>query len=563
MSDEYTLEQEITLLEQDQALLKETLNEQRAQLATAAEVAKAALQTSIQETERELQETRSRLVSLKVEAGLVETEHKVTPAKLYQVPSLPTFLDVLPMQLNEMRASLVAKPSPSEVANAQKNPLVLYAPSGMGKSLLASIIAHDELIRRNFVSGIFWVNLGAEPDITGLQMKIMHGLTGQTANFLDSEEGLSTLQAYCSKRACLIILDNAWDVRDILAFSGLGQYCQLVVTTSQKEVVDYISHFMASAQYFTVKMLNTAESLTLLKYFANIDRDDAQFTEHGETLSDFCRGIPSALKLTGALLKQQIYTIPQLLEQLNSHACEDLPNTQTCPLMRAMRVNVDSLGDASEHYIALAVFAEYNCIPVQAVLMLWQYLYHLTPEQSRDFIIKLSEQGLLERVGDLKTGYLSLQVAHYDYICAEAELDKLHEHLLAAYRRLCGQHGWATGPKDGYFFEYLVMHLHITQRQRELKNLLLDFDWIRNKLAYCGLHSLLNDYAWLQESDQDIALITEALQRAAPVLLSQLNNVEGIATALLNQLWVKPSADIQKLLNHAKELAHDWQPPKR
>lgn len=563
MSDEYTLEQEITLLEQDQALLKETLSEQRAKFATASDKAKVALKAHIQETERELQETRSRLESLKIEAGLVEAEQKVTPAKLHQVPPLPRFLEILPAQLKEIRAQLVAKPSPSEVANQQKNPLVLYAPSGMGKSLFASAIAHDELIRRNFVSGIFWISLGAEPDITGLQMEMMRNLTGKNENFLDSEEGLSTLQAYCSKRACLVVLDNAWDVRDILAFSGLGQYCQLVVTTNQKELVEYVSHFMAATQHHTVKMLNTAQSLTLLKHYAAVKENDAQFAEHGETLSDFCRGIPSALKLTGALLKQQVYTIPKLLEQLNSHACEDLPNTQACPLMRAMRVNVDSLGDASEHYIALAVFAEHNRIPVQAVLMLWQYLYHLTAEQAREFIVKLSEQGLLDLIGDLKTGYLSLQVAHYDYICAEAEFDKLHEHLLAAYRRLCGQHGWATGPKDGYFFEYLVMHLHITQRQRELKNLLLDFDWIRTKLAHCGLHSLLNDYAWLQESDQDIALIADALQRAAPRLLTQLNNVEGVATELLNQLWVKPSVDIQKLLNHAKEFAHDWQPPKR
>lgn len=562
MSDEYTLEQEITLLEQDQALLKETLTEQSAQLGAVSGAEKEKIKQSIKEVEQELKETQQQLAQLKIKAGLIEPDQKITPGALYHVPPLPTFLDILPPQLSEMKARLVIKPSPSEVANAQKNPLVLHAPSGMGKSLVAAAIAQDDLIRRNFVSGIFWVNLGPEPDIAGLQAELMQALSGKRVQFLDSETGQAELQAFCSKRACLMILDNAWDVRDILAFSGLGQHCQLMITTCQKDVMEYLEHFMSGVQYYSLKMLSQEQSTAFLQHCCNSGATD--FLRRSEPLADFCRGIPSALKLTGSLLKPPCsFDLHDLLSTLSNHSCEDLPKKQPCPLMRAMRVSVDQLGDESEYYIALAVFADYNRIPIQAVLMLWHYLYHLTDEQVRDFIVLLSERGLLGLTGDLKTGFLSLQVAHYDYICAEADFSKLHEHLLAAYRRQCGQHGWATGPKDGYFFEFLTMHLHTTQRTRELKNLLLDFDWIKNKLNYVGLHSVLNDYAWLEETDQDVALVSDALQRAAPVIVKQAENIEGIATELLNQLWVKPSPEIQKLLNHAKEFANDWQPPKR
>ncbi|OUD15520.1 NB-ARC domain-containing protein [Thioflexithrix psekupsensis] len=558
MSDEYTIEQELTLLEQDQMLLKDTLNDQQTKLAQAPQQEQSELLAQIQHTQRELQETENRLQHLKTQLAWSENQKNV-PGPLYDTPELPLLSDTLPAFVSDIKARLVIQPSPSEVHNTQKNPLILHAPSGMGKSTIARLIAHDDPVRRNFVSGIFWISLGEEPDLVARQQHILHHLTTEPFNALDSEQGREELRSHCRGRACLIILDNAWDIRDVLAFSQLGQHCQLLITTTQKEVVEYAGHLLNGAQTYALKSLDSAQSFTLLQLRSDISKRDKAI----DALVDFSRGIPTVLDLMARLLKQNVFDPETLLHQLSQQACQDLPDDHPCPLMRAMRVSVDALGDESEYYIALAVFADYNRIPLQAVFMFWHYLYHLTPDQSRDFLSKLVARGLIDTVGDVKTGVLTLQVAQHRYLVAEAEPEKLHEHLLAAYRRQCGQHGWAAGPNDGYFFENLTLHLHLSQRHRELKSLLLDFDWIYRKLSYTSLHGLLNDTAWLSETDADIARLDTALQRAADTLVKQTGDIEGIASTLLTQLWVNPSMEIQKLLNHAKEYAHDWQPPTR
>jgi hypothetical protein len=130
--------------------------------------------------------------------------------------------------------------------------------------------------------------------------------------------------------------------------------------------------------------------------------------------------------------------------------------------------------------------------------------------------------------------------------------------LLAAYRRQCDQHGWVNGPNDGYFFEYLCMHLHYAERDNELKLLLLDFDWIQNKLQATSVHALLNDYEWLEAAE--IEKVKKALSDSALLLLE---NKQELPTQLLDNLWgdesLKDNKDIQALLNQAKELAPDWQ----
>ncbi|OAD21028.1 WD-containing repeat protein [Candidatus Thiomargarita nelsonii] len=135
----------------------------------------------------------------------------------------------------------------------------------------------------------------------------------------------------------------------------------------------------------------------------------------------------------------------------------------------------------------------------------------------------------------------------------------VRDFLLAAYRRQCGQHGWVSGPNDGYFFEYLCMHLHSAGRDNELKLLLLDFDWIQNKLEATSVLALLNDYQWLE--DKDIERVKNVLSKGGLILLK---NKQELAIQLLDNLWgdesLQDNKDIQALLYQAKEAAPDWQP---
>jgi hypothetical protein len=250
------------------------------------------------------------------------------------------------------------------------------------------------------------------------------------------------------------------------------------------------------------------------------------------------------------LLRQQpLPTWQECIKILQQSRNNDFPDSHPHTLMQAMQINLDALEEQSEYYLTLAIFINYTRIPQATVVMLWRYLYHLPTEPAYQFLAKLAEQGLLR----LQESYIQLHTFQHDYLYTNcADVDNLHTHLLTAYRRHC-QHGWASGPNDGYFFQYLCQHLLAAERLSELKSLLLDFDWLRAKWRVCPLHSLLKDYNLLPD-DSEINRVKQALLTAAPTLLVQRKQ---LANQLFKQLKTNYTPDMEKLLNQLAEAATD------
>ncbi|EIJ43427.1 NB-ARC domain-containing protein [Beggiatoa alba B18LD] len=562
MSDEFTLEQEITLLKQDTTLLNESLAELQQKLAQEKNEAQhLVLVGKINDIQQELVEAQKKLVTLTAQqsGGDKEDEQKLgAPAKLHGVPALPDYCLPAPI-FNELKAKLVVKPTLAEGADGQKNPILFLAPSGRGKSLQAIVLAHDISVRRAFSEGIFWINMGSQPDIIAHQQALIRAFNISaigTPEFISAEEGLTILRGIGKGRACLFILDDVYDVRDVMAFSGLGKACQLLITSCHPEIADDLKHFMPSLQSYTLEAFTKEQAIDYFKQCYTQPLPEplpADLT----ALFNTCEYSPTALKLSAQLAKATAKPDwTGLLTQLQDRTL-DFPEAHPVSLLQALHLNVEALGDYGEYYLTLGVFADYTKIPQAAIVLLWRYLYHLPDETAYNFIQQLNAQGLLYFNSDSPRSDVHLHPYQHDYLCEFADLDKLHTHLLAAYRRYCQPHGWAKGPDDGYFFEYLCLHLLAAERTRELKTLLMDFDWLNNKLRATYLHNLIQDFDLL-EDDTDVTTVKQALQRAANVLVKDKHK---LADKLLEQLWGKPSSDIQTLLNQAKEVTPDWHPP--
>ena len=255
--------------------------------------------------------------------------------------------------------------------------------------------------------------------------------------------------------------------------------------------------------------------------------------------------LPLTLKMIASQPISKWETLISILQQAQSN---EFPTTHPITSMQAMQIQVDTLGEQGEYYTILAVFANYTRIPQVTVVMLWRYLYHFPTEHAYNLLNQLAEKGLLQLETVTTKNYMSLHRFQYDYLSACTEVDLLHTHLLAAYRRQC-QHGWVSGPNDGYFFEYLCYHLFAAERYNELKSLLLDFDWMWAKLQVCSLHLLRKDYEILQ--DNDLNLIKKALLQAVP---KAKHDRENLALQLLKSLRVNSSPELDNLLNQLKEL---------
>ncbi len=126
-------------------------------------------------------------------------------------------------------------------------------------------------------------------------------------------------------------------------------------------------------------------------------------------------------------------------------------------------------------------------------------------------------------------------------------LPALHERLLQAYAAQCPAE-WPSGPDDGYYFQYLTSHLMQAGRTGELREMLLDFDWLQAKLGATDAADLIADYQLLP-NDAELRLVQGAIRLSAHVLTEDKTQLPG---QLLGRLLSFESPEIQAMLEQAK-----------
>ncbi|MEY3219479.1 MAG: hypothetical protein RIT27_836 [Pseudomonadota bacterium] len=457
------------------------------------------------------------------------------PQGLYGIPSLPKHPLFETPLLAEVKIQLANKGVEPYTA-----PIMFQSAAGFGKSLLAAQLAYDTDIQALFPDGIYWISLGKEPDIGTLYLRLAEMAGKPTLGFSDEEQAGNYLQSIFAAKRALLILDDAKLIEHIVPFYDLGTQCRLLVTSTEKSIFDFIKFKSMHALLFEISPFNIEQSQQLFAHFAPLSSTE---------LLESCQGSPLALQLVAATLAIS-ENIKELNQRLNNPEM-DLSEQYPPYLMQALHLYLETLGDEGEYYLTLAVFADYTHIPLTAIAMFWNNLFNLSEKQTQEELEAFAEKGLV----NLHDTYLSLHSFQHDYILDFSDLDKLQARLLSAYARQC-QQGWLNGVNDGYYYDYLCYHLFAAKRSKEIKSLLLDFDWLKHKLEVSSLQSLLRDYEFV--TDPDLKAVQQALfDSAADIILDPTH----LALQLLNNLWENSSKDIQSLLNQAREIYPAWEPP--
>lgn len=484
-----------------------------------------------------------------------EDELSVGEGMLHHVYMLPTYTKLDRSLFKTLKNALLEKSR-----QHQRPPVVLEGPAGVGKSLLAATLAHDEEVRQAYPDGIFWINFGTDPDIVELQNRLIHDLGGRDARFVDPEAATAHIQQICEERICLFILDDVWEIQDVLAFQPNGKNNQTLIISAHPDLIEFVKYSLPNTQGYKYEGLNEAEAQELFLNCANQSKlDDINALVTVGELNKLCAYNPQAIRLVaGAARNQTPVAWEDLKETFAAAEVEDFPAEYPQELYRALQTALDSLGEDADYYLSLAVLKNHSAIPQATVMMFWQYLYKIQEKQAYNLLMDFAGRGLLSLSGEAQIGNVHLQEFQYAYLQADPDLDKLHSHLLMAYTRQC-QSGWLSGPDDGYFYQNLCHHLHAAKRVTELKSLLLDFEWLQKKLELAGPHSLMGDYEYL--GDDDVAKVKKALFPGEQAMA--LHSAEHLADVLFDGLWEarKASKDINAMLNQAREILPDWEPP--
>jgi WD40 repeat protein len=456
------------------------------------------------------------------------------------VPPLPTNLIPRPGQIEALLSAVINETSERRVAVT-----AVRAMGGIGKTVLVQALCHTEAVHQAFPDGIAWTTIGQNPNDLQLLMqmreiaKVLEDDLSRYDSLAAAKNQLRTTLSQ-GEKSVLIVLDDVWDVRDVEPFIVDAPRSRLILTTRQKSVVRG-----TGAHEFSLNVLDHEQALTLL---ANASHTPANaLPEEANAIIEECGHLPLAIAIIGALVRGEPKRWQQVLRSLQradlSRLEVQFPDYPYPNLFKSIEVSVEALGpEVRSRYLQLAVFRSDTPVPQPTLAVLWC----ADEDDVSQTIDAWVEASLAIRDSNARVTLHDLQM---DYVRKQiSDIPALHRQLIAAYAGVCDE-GWASGPDDGYFFNWLAWHLREAGQLEQLRNLLLNPLWIRAKLFHADVAALLADYEYLGD-DIDLRIVRNGIQLSRNVL----NRApEALSSQLVARLTDNQSPAILELVRSLKQ----------
>ncbi len=187
---------------------------------------------------------------------------------------------------------------------------------GIGKTTLASVLAHDTDLRERFPDGILFTSLGEQPNLFAELMNWATVLKLEGLTKIKSDEDLSKrIAAVIRDKRVLLIVDDIWDMQHAVPFSVGGKHCAMIATTRMNDIAcALVAH---PDDVYRLPVLDEDQSLALLHTLAPqmVEQNPAASRE----LAIDLEGLPLALQVAGRLLHAEMrmgWGVTDLLHEL-------------------------------------------------------------------------------------------------------------------------------------------------------------------------------------------------------------------------------------------------------
>jgi len=294
--------------------------------------------------------------------GGVELKAEYRETYVTAPPLPPNFL-TRPDALDALRHAILAEGTPQHVA--------LTAFSGMGgigKTLLAQALCHDDVVQQAFPDGIVWIPLGKErADLLTLMREVGKGLRDDLRRYDTALAAVNQYRTALRTKAALIVLDDVWNANDLEPFRAQSRRSRLLLTTRDTSIAAKVG-----ARAHTAGLLTEEQSRALLALWSG--RREGELPPQSEELIRECGHLPLALAVVGAMLNgAPVVSWQAVLDRLRNVRPEDLESDSLhVDLFRAVQVSVESLDTKTrDRYVALAALLDDMAAPIQILQTLW------------------------------------------------------------------------------------------------------------------------------------------------------------------------------------------------
>jgi tetratricopeptide (TPR) repeat protein len=152
---------------------------------------------------------------------------EAAPAKVgdapFQAPPLPPDVYVARESfLSDLKQQLLAGRN-----------IALCSSPGMGKTLIATNLAHDPEVREKYPDGVLWAKLGDHPDVSSILRAWGEALkiSNEVDSYIDRERAQKLIRQRLARRQMLLVMDDAWQSDAVTALMLGGTNCVHIITT--------------------------------------------------------------------------------------------------------------------------------------------------------------------------------------------------------------------------------------------------------------------------------------------------------------------------------------------
>ena len=331
------------------------------------------------------------------------------------VPPLPVNFVERPEALAALRDALITDDGGRHIALT-----ALQGMGGIGKTVLAQALCHDEVVQQAFPDGIVWITIGKESAFDALtRMREVGKALGDDLSRYENE--LAAKNQYRStirKKAALIVVDDVWrssDLEPLLAEDSPRS--RLLFTTRDASIAAAMG-----AREHVADLLTEEQSREVLARWSRTEITN--LPPIAAQLIHECGRLPLALSMVGAMLRGKPATYwKTVLEHLRNADLDKIkaqfPDYPYTDVLRAIQVSVDSLDETSRaRYLALAVLLEEMAAAPPVQQCLWGVDENQAAETAEQFVsLSLAQRDQPEgsiRLHDLQLDYVRAQYPKED-----------------------------------------------------------------------------------------------------------------------------------------------------